>query len=709
MLTIQFTPIRRFAIGACVVAGAAMTLTGWTTQTTSNTAAPSPSNEQTHVPTYVTSPVAEEVSQTVTVYGIVRDGTSKLPIRDVQITLHTNGLAVASPTTTGADGAYTLRAVVPASATRLSVQFRKVGYAPQSATLSATTGSIKISVDLTRAQQQPNPVVRAAEQTKGAAAAAMTPPPYVRANVAKLQDATGYARNSVQPPERERREVAGRDWNREQYDRINDNPFLDVHNHALSTFSVDVDRASYGNVRRFLTQGVRPPADAVRIEELINYFPYNLNEPRGRDPVAITTEITAAPWQPQHQLVRIALQAQRIETQRLPASNLVFLIDVSGSMSSPDKLLLVKNSMRLLVEQLRPQDRVAMVVYAGAAGLVLPSTSGEDKARIMAAIDQLEAGGSTAGGAGIELAYRTAKEHFLRGGNNRVILATDGDFNVGASSDAAMERLIESKRAEGTYLTILGYGRGNYQDAKMEKMAKIGNGNYAYVDDLAEARKVLVHEMGATLVTVANDVKLQVEFNPARVASYRLIGYEDRLLRNEDFNNDQKDAGDMGAGHTVTALYEIVPVGVRGTIPNTSVDSLRYTSPRPQPAGPDALDRSRETMGNHEPVADELLFVKLRYKRPGESVSRLMSQAVNQSDARARASDDFRFAAAVAEFGMVMRDSEFKGGANIAQVITLASGAVGADEGGFRSEFVQLVKRWREIDRGVAIHGSEHL
>lgn len=688
---------RRSFIGVSV--GVAIVgMTGWVARDGSAIMAPTP--EHASAPSYVRFSLNNTVAQPVVVYGVVRDAGSKLVIRDVRVSLMVDEKTTAIGTTTGANGAYSLKAMVPSTTSRLTVQFRRFGYTSQTVTANANTDSIKVNVDLSAESQRLSEVAVATEQLRGAPAP--KPAAVGKAGTAVRQFAGGYAQNATLPTAREHRALSTNDWNREQYDRINDNPFLDAKNNALSTFSIDVDRASYGNVRRFLTQGVRPPADAVRIEELVNYFPYSLNEPRGRDPVAITTEVTAAPWQPQHRLVRIALQAKRIETQRLPASNLVFLIDVSGSMSSPDKLPLVQSSMRLLVEQLRPQDHVAIVVYAGAAGLVLPSTSGEDKARIMAAIDRLEAGGSTAGGAGIELAYRTAKENFSHNGNNRVILATDGDFNVGASSDVAMERLIESKRAEGTYLTILGYGRGNYQDAKMEKMAKIGNGNYAYVDDLAEARKVLVQEMGATLVTVANDVKLQVEFNPALVTSYRLIGYEDRLLRNEDFNNDQKDAGDMGAGHTVTALYEIVPVGVHGTIPNTSVDSLRYTAARPVPLRRDQLGNRRDDMGTHVVNADELLFVKLRYKQPGESTSRLISQAVLRGDARARASDDFRFAAAVAEFGMVMRDSEFKGGANISQVLNLATGAVGADEGGFRSEFVQLVKQWRDIDGGVA-------
>jgi Ca-activated chloride channel homolog len=486
----------------------------------------------------------------------------------------------------------------------------------------------------------------------------------------------------IRPRAERRRDEGG---NREQYDKIDDNPFLAVSVHPRSTFSVDVDRASYSNVRRFIAQEQTPPPDAVRIEELINYFPYDLPSPTGNAPVSITTETMAAPWQPKHRLVRVALQARRIETAALPPSNLVFLIDVSGSMNQWNKLPLVKASLRLLVDQLRPQDHVALVVYAGAAGLVLPSTSGDEKAAIVAALDRLEAGGSTAGGAGIELAYRTAREHFKPDGNNRVILATDGDFNVGASSDGDMERLIESKRAEGTYLTVLGFGQGNYQDAKMEKLAKRGNGNYAYVDDIAEARKVLVQEMGATLVTVANDVKLQVEFNPAAVRAYCLIGYEDRLLATEDFTNDKKDAGDMGAGHSVTALYEVVPNGVTGTITLREQDSLRYQIP--------ATDAPRTNAAKNE-----LMFVRMRYKTPGENTSKQVTQAV--IDGRGgRASNDFRFAAAVAEFGMVLRNSEHKGTATLRSALEKATAAQGSDAGGYRSEFVYMLGRLLNSER----------
>ena len=636
---------------------------------------------------------AGAVQRRVTVYGTVRDAGTFSPIRNVQI------LATGVTVFTDSLGRYAF--VMPlAKAMPVSLQVRSIGYTVYRTSQLAAGDSLRIDVTLSRSAVALNDSavtgsrsekVKALDSSaqgstipsqRMAVSAAAPAPTYLSRNVAggiaRGREVVVADRRSV-PGDRPRRD---RDpSSREQYDRIEDNPFLGVRTNPLSTFSVDVDRAAYGNVRRFLTQGQRPPKDAVRIEELINYFPYELPQPKGADPVSITTEVIAAPWQPKHRLVRIALQSRRIATEALPPNNLVFLIDVSGSMQEPNKLPLVRQSLRLLVDQLRPQDRVAIVAYAGAAGLVLPSTSGDEKPRIMEAIDRLEAGGSTAGGAGIELAYRTARQNFLANGNNRVILATDGDFNVGVSSDGELERLIEQKRTEGTYLTILGFGTGNYQDAKMEKLAKRGNGNYAYVDELNEARKVLVREMGATLLTVANDVKLQIEFNPAAVQGYRLIGYEDRLLRDEDFNDDRKDAGDMGAGHQVTALYEVVPVGVTGTVTLRDVDSRRYETPAPDARG------SR----------DELLYVKLRYKRPGESQSQLMSKGVSTS--AGRGTTDTRFAAAVAAFGMLLRDSEYKGTTSAAQVLEMARAARGDDDGGYRAAFIELVERWRTLAR----------
>lgn len=463
--------------------------------------------------------------------------------------------------------------------------------------------------------------------------------------------------------------------NREQYDKIDENPFVTVAAHPLSTFSTDVDRASYANVRRFLQRGEAPPKDAVRIEELVNYFPYEYSGPSGDAPVALNAEVAAAPWRPRHRLVRIGLQAERLDLRNAPAANFVFLIDVSGSMQPPNKLPLLKRAFSLLVEQLRPVDRVAIVVYAGSAGLVLPSTKGSEKGTILEAIERLEAGGSTAGGAGIRRAYDEAQANFVRGGNNRVILATDGDFNVGVSSDAEMVRLVEDKRQTGVFLTVLGFGEGNVQDAKMEKLADHGNGNYNYIDNLLEARKVLVHELGGTLYTVAKDVKIQVEFNPSRVQAYRLIGYENRLLADEDFADDKKDAGDIGSGHSVTALYEVIPTGVTSDVTVRQPDSLRYqtVNTRPRAGG------------------DELLYVKVRYKTPDGDRSRLLSLPVLDG-AASTPSTDFRFQVAVAEFGLLLRHSEHRGNADWGRVVAEARGALGRDPGGYRAEFVRLAE-----------------
>jgi len=467
------------------------------------------------------------------------------------------------------------------------------------------------------------------------------------------------------------------DFNTEGYDGIVENRFLKATENPLSTFSIDVDGASYSNVRRFLKMGQLPPAGSVRIEELINYFHYDYPQPNNKDPFSINTEIADCPWSPQNKLVMIGLQGKRISTENLPASNLVFLIDVSGSMMEPDKLPLVQSSLKLLVDQLREQDRVSLVVYAGNAGLVMPSTSGDKKQNIKDAIDRLEAGGSTAGGAGIRLAYKVAMENFIKGANNRVILCTDGDFNVGASSDGELEKLIEEERKTGVYLTVLGYGTGNYQDSKMQKLADKGNGNHAYIDNLNEAKKVLVNEFGGTLFTIARDVKLQIEFNPAKVQGYRLIGYENRLLNKEDFNNDKKDAGDLGSGHTVTALYEIIPVGVKSNFIE-KVDPLKY-------------NQQNDKVNSD---GDELMTVKFRFKKPDEDKSQLIEHPViDQHVALAQTSVNFRFVAAVAQFGMLLRNSEFREQSSYAKALTLAKNALGKDAEGYRAEFLGLVKK----------------
>ena len=467
----------------------------------------------------------------------------------------------------------------------------------------------------------------------------------------------------------------------EEYKAIQENGFKKVWDNPLSTFSIDVDVASYSNMRRFLNKGELPPADAIRTEELINYFSYNYAQPTGNDPVRITSEIGTCPWNEQHRLVRIGLKAKEIPTENLPAPNLIFLIDVSGSMYGPERLDLVKSSLKLLVNNLRDKDKVAIVVYSGAAGEKLASTPGSDKQKIREAIDELEAGGSTAGGEGIKLAYKIARKNFITGGNNRIILCTDGDFNVGVSSDQELEKLIEQKRKSGVFLTVLGYGMGNYKDSKMQTLAEKGNGNHAYIDNLQEANRVLVNEFGATLHTVAKDVKLQVEFNPTQVQAYRLIGYESRLLADEDFNNDTKDAGEMGAGHTVTTFYEVIPVGVKSDFTG-KVDDLKY--------------QKKQKTATSVNDSNELLTVKLRYKTPDGNASKKIEQALTDSKNN-RVSADFRFAAAVAMFGQLLRDSEFKGNANYDKVISLAKTGLENDEKGYKREFIRLAETAKGI------------
>lgn len=468
-------------------------------------------------------------------------------------------------------------------------------------------------------------------------------------------------------------------FNTEEYDRIYENEFLSVLDNPLSTFSIDVDAASYSNVRRFINNSQLPPADAVRIEEMINYFNYDYPEPDGDDPFSINMEVSRCPWNEANKLVHIGLQARKISMENLPPSNIVFLIDVSGSMQSPNKLPLLKSAYKLLTNELRENDRVAIVVYAGAAGLVLPSTGGENKEKIVEALEQLYAGGSTAGSAGIKLAYETAKENFIEGGNNRVILATDGDFNVGPSSDSELVRLIEEKRKEGIFLTVLGFGMGNYKDSKMEKLADKGNGNYAYIDNILEAKKVLVNEFGGTLFAIAKDVKIQVEFNPAEVKGYRLIGYENRMLNKEDFNDDTKDAGELGSGHTVTALYEIIPPESEYEFP--SVDDLKY---------------QKNDKPEYDNNSDELLTVKFRYKKPDEDKSRLIVEVLENDETDLdETSDNFRFSAAVAQFGMLLRDSKFKAQSSFESVKDLARNSLGEDKFGYRLEFTQMVEKAR--------------
>jgi Ca-activated chloride channel family protein len=509
--------------------------------------------------------------------------------------------------------------------------------------------------------------------------------PFALASCYQTQQAVEY----TAPTEQLTQEVASPQLDAgegDTYAKITENDFRAVAHEPLSTFSLDVDRASYANVRRYLRDGQLPPPDAVRVEELLNYFDYELPAPAAAspDPVRISTELSDCPWAPGHQLARIGIQAKRIDAASLPPANLVFLIDVSGSMQGEDRLGLVQAGLRLLVHQLRPQDHVALVAYAGAAGLVLPPTSGAEQSTILDALDRLEAGGSTAGGEGLRLAYEVARQHLRPEGNNRVILASDGDFNVGETSDAAMEQLITQERASGVFLTVLGVGRGNLRDSRMELLADKGNGNYAYLDNLDEARRTLVAQFGGTLFTVAKDVKLQVEFNPARVASYRLIGYENRLLANEDFNNDLKDAGELGAGHTVTALYELVPAGAASSL----VDRLKY---QPAAASPSALSAAAE---------GDVLTVKLRYQAPQGGPSQLLAQPLaGAARPIARASADQQLAAGVAEFGLLLRQSPQRGTATYASAAQLAQAGRGLGLGtaADRTELTQLIGLAQEI------------
>lgn len=593
-----------------------------------------------------------------TITGTVTASEDGSPLPGVNVIL----IGTSTGTVTDGQGKYEIK--VPATGAKLAFSF--IGYVSQEisvgtktvidVSMSADTKALHEVVVTGYGVQKQSMVL----QGRAAGITATRGPRSVKRRAAKEAEYADY-----QPVQH----------NTEEYDAINENIFHEALKNPLSTFSIDVDAASYSNIRRFISNGQRPPIDAVRIEEMVNYFDYDYSQPEGEHPFAVHTEISEAPWNAKHRLVHIGLQGKKIATEDLPPSNLVFLIDVSGSMADPNKLPLVKSSFRMLVEQLREQDHVAIVVYAGAAGVVLEPTSGSRKKEIIAALDRLEAGGSTAGGQGLKLAYALAKEHF-REGNNRVILATDGDFNVGESSNAAMERLIEEKREGGVFLTVLGYGMGNYKDSKMETLADKGNGNYAYIDNISEARKVLVNEFGGTLFTIAKDVKLQIEFNPAKVKAYRLIGYENRMLKSEDFNNDKKDAGELGSGHTVTALYEIIPVGVESEA--FKIDDLKYQSNK---------------VASSAKQSDELMTIKLRYKKPDENKSRLIEHPlIDTHTSLARTSDNFRWSASVAAFGMLLRESEFIKDFSYDEVLELAAGARGKDEEGYRIEFINMAK-----------------
>jgi Ca-activated chloride channel family protein len=582
----------------------------------------------------------------------MEDG-SAIPGANVQVKGTTIG------TVTGADGRFSIN--VPVGKNTLIFSF--IGFATQEVAIGKQA---IINVNLSPDVQQLQEVVVTGyggeehSDTMGEATGSKGRRRDKKANYSPM-----YAEPEQQPQ-----------FNTEEYDGINENIFHGALQNPLSTFSIDVDAASYSNVRRYIQNGQRPPIDAVRVEEMINYFDYDYKQPEGDDPFAVYTEISTAPWNEKHKLVHIGLQGKKIPTENLPPANIVFLIDVSGSMEAPNKLPLLKASFKMLVQQLRQQDRVAIVVYAGAAGLVLPSTSGSEKKKIIEALDNLQAGGSTAGGAGIELAYSVALENFRHGGNNRVVLATDGDFNVGESSNGGMERLIEKKREHGIFLTVLGFGMGNYKDSKMEVLADKGNGNYAYIDNIQEARKVLVNEFGGTMFTIAKDVKIQVEFNPEKVQAYRLIGYENRMLRSEDFNNDKRDAGELGSGHTVTALYEVIPTGAESDF--YQIDELKY---------------QKTKLVNRGAASLELMTIKLRYKKPYEDASKLIVHPLLDNNvALSKTSEDFRWSASVAAFGMQLRNSEYTKVYTYEALVQLAQGSRGEDREGYRAEFINLVK-----------------
>jgi len=475
--------------------------------------------------------------------------------------------------------------------------------------------------------------------------------------------------------------VADQEFNTEDYSTINENGFKNPINQPLSTFSIDVDNASYSNIRRFINMGQLPPKDAVRIEEMINYFDFDYKQPTDEKPFAVSAEIATCPWNSKHNVLMVGLQGEEIEKANIPPSNLVFLLDVSGSMNADNKLPLVKSAMRMLVDELRPQDKVSIVVYAGAAGLVLDATPGTNKKKILDALENLSAGGSTAGGEGLRLAYKVAGENLIEKGNNRIILATDGDFNVGISSDSEMEKIVSEEKQKGIFITVLGFGMGNYKDNKLEIISDKGNGNYAYIDNIQEARKIFIKEFGGTLYTIAKDVKIQIEFNPEKVKAYRLIGYENRLLNAEDFKDDKKDAGEMGSGHQVTALYEIIPIGVDTQIPD--VDKLKYQQ----------LEKSSSNSHNHE-----MATLKYRYKEPDGNSSIADSLIIKEPKNRnTETSANFNLATGIAQFGMLLRNSEYKGNSTVDNTVELVKKGRGSDEEGYVGELIRLIESAKSL------------
>ncbi|MCH2193991.1 von Willebrand factor type A domain-containing protein [Kordia sp.] len=621
--------------------------------------------------------VSQVWAQKIEVSGIVTD-ESGLPLPGASVQVKNTKKCV----TTDFDGKYKLQTNVG-----VILVFSYVGYATQEVVVSQKTMNIQMKQDGTLDE-----VVVTAYGGKTNSAKVASAVSTVRVEEALRGSAAGVRVNtgSGQPNLSNRIIIRGQSsiqgvtnmgyhnpqyqTSNESYKEINENTFKRATLTPLSTFSIDVDKAAYSNIRRMINIGATIPADAVKIEEMINYFEYDYKQPKGRHPLAIHTEVGTTPWNKDTKLLKVALKGKEIPLHKIPPSNFTFLIDVSGSMSSQNKLPLLKSAFKLMVDKMRKEDKVAIVVYAGAAGMVLEPTSGDNKEKIIAALDKLNAGGSTAGGAGIELAYKIAAENFIKKGNNRVILATDGDFNVGQTSRDSMKKLIEAKRETGVYLSVLGFGMGNYKDDLLELLADKGNGNHAYIDTMQEAHKIFGKEFGGTLYTIAKDVKLQLEFNPNTVQAYRLIGYENRLLNDEDFKDDTKDAGELGAGHTVTALYEIIPVGVK-TEYLKDVDDLKYTS----------QDIAKKS------YSSELLTVKIRYKKPNKKRSIQLKTVVKNKVAK-RASDDFNFTAAVALFGMQLRDSEYHNNSKVEDVVALAELGRGEDKNGYRAEFIRLVK-----------------
>jgi Ca-activated chloride channel family protein len=607
------------------------------------------------------------LSDTGTLKGQVTDAANGDPLPFVQVKLANSSYS----NLTDFDGNYVFNHLPPGN---YEAEFSLVGYTTLKETFTINQGkTTKLDVTLNIQQSEVEEIVIVAEEVERESVISKVFGTSQRADVAYSaapMDGIAYM------PE------DNTFHNTEEYDEIDEIGFRDVIGNPLSTFSIDVDNASYSNIRRFISYNQVPHKDVVRIEEMINYFDYEYPQPKGEHPFYVGTEISQSPWNEDTKLIMIGIQGKDIDYSKAAPSNLVFLLDVSGSMNSENKLPLMKQSLFKLIDQMSEKDRIAIVVYAGAAGLVLPSTPASDKAAIKQALNNLQAGGSTAGGAGIELAYKTALENLIEDGNNRVILCTDGDFNVGASSDAEMVRLIEEKRKSGVFLTICGFGMGNYKDSKMEKIANKGNGNYYYIDTQKEAEKVFVTDMRGTLFTIAKDVKIQVEFNPAKVEEYRLIGYENRMLNKEDFDNDEKDAGELGAGHRVTAIYEV------------KLKDNKDFSPQGMKDG-EELKYQTTKVKDDAYYSEEIMTLKMRYKQPDGDKSKLIEAAVidNQLPLE-ESSDNFRFAAAVAEFGMLLRDSEYKGDASYEEVIRLAKGAKGKDTHGYRKEFIGMVEQF---------------